>query len=82
MTLDIESPSNRRIIETARLKKRRTRDAEGRFLIEGTRETERAVEAIRGAARTGRIGDGKIFVVALERCVRIRTGEEGHEAIG
>ncbi len=45
MTLDIESPSNRRIIETARLKKRRTRDAEGRFLIEGTRETERAVEA-------------------------------------
>ena len=45
MTLDIESPSNRRIIETARLKKRRTRDAEGRFLVEGTRETERAVEA-------------------------------------
>ena len=40
------------------------------------------VKAIVEGARTGTIGDGKIFVVALERCVRIRTGEEGHEAIG
>ena len=32
--------------------------------------------------RTGEIGDGKIFVLPLERCVRIRTGEEGGEAIG
>ena len=40
------------------------------------------IDAIVRGARTGTIGDGKIFVVALERCVRIRTGEEGHEAIG
>ncbi len=40
------------------------------------------IEAIVRGARTGRIGDGKIFVLPLERCIRIRTGEEGHEAIG
>ena len=40
------------------------------------------VEAIGSAARTGSIGDGKIFVLPLERTIRIRTGEEGHEAIG
>ena len=40
------------------------------------------VDAIVTGARTGTIGDGKIFVVALEQCVRIRTGEQGHEAIG
>jgi hypothetical protein len=33
-------------------------------------------------ARTGNIGDGKILVLPLERCVRIRTGEEGNDAIG
>ncbi len=42
---------------------------------------ERAVEAIRKAAHTGRIGDGKIFVSAVEGAVRIRTGEAGSEAI-
>ena len=40
------------------------------------------VEAIIKGARTGQIGDGKIFVVALEQCIRIRTGETGGEAIG
>ena len=40
------------------------------------------VEAIISGARTGNIGDGKIFVVPMERCIRIRTGEEGHDAIG
>jgi nitrogen regulatory protein P-II 1 len=40
------------------------------------------IEAIVRGARTGKIGDGKIFVLPLERCVRIRTGEEGGEAIG
>ena len=40
------------------------------------------VDAIASAARTGRVGDGKIFVIALDECVRIRTGETGHEAIG
>ena len=42
---------------------------------------ERAVEAIENAARTGRIGDGKIFVSSIEEVVRIRTGERGEEAI-
>ncbi|NIR59421.1 MAG: P-II family nitrogen regulator [Gammaproteobacteria bacterium] len=40
-----------------------------------------AVEAIRGAANTGKIGDGKIFVSAIEEAVRIRTGEQGDEAL-
>ena len=43
---------------------------------------EPTIEAIRKGARTGKIGDGKIFVLDLRRCIRIRTGEEGEEAIG
>ncbi len=42
---------------------------------------ERAMEAITSAARTGKIGDGKIFVTAVEQVVRIRTGESGEAAI-
>jgi nitrogen regulatory protein P-II 2 len=42
---------------------------------------ERAIEAIEGAARTGKIGDGKIFVYDLQQVVRIRTGETGNEAL-
>ena len=42
---------------------------------------ERAVEAIQQAAKTDRIGDGKIFVLAVEEAVRIRTGERGPEAL-
>jgi nitrogen regulatory protein P-II 1 len=42
---------------------------------------ERAVEAIVAAARTGRIGDGKIFVTNIEESVRIRTGERGDQAL-
>ena len=42
---------------------------------------ERAVETIIEAARTGKIGDGKIFVSAVEQVVRIRTGESGEAAI-
>lgn len=42
---------------------------------------ERAVEAIKTAAHSGRIGDGKIFVSAVEDAVRIRTGERGRDAI-
>jgi nitrogen regulatory protein P-II 2 len=41
-----------------------------------------AVEAITEGARTGQIGDGKIFVLELPECIRIRTGEKGNEAIG
>ncbi|MEM7694340.1 MAG: P-II family nitrogen regulator [Pseudomonadota bacterium] len=40
-----------------------------------------AIEAIRNAAQTGRIGDGKIFVLPVEDAVRIRTGESGEEAV-
>ena len=43
---------------------------------------ERTIKAIIRGARTGKIGDGKIFVIDLNRCIRIRTGEEGKEAIG
>ncbi len=42
---------------------------------------DRAVEAIRKAAQTGRIGDGKIFVSNIEGAIRIRTGETGPDAI-
>ena len=42
---------------------------------------DRALAAIRGAAQTGRIGDGKIFVSSIEQAIRIRTGEVGADAI-
>ena len=42
---------------------------------------ENAIEAIENAARTGRIGDGKIFVSTIEDAIRIRTGERGEDAI-
>jgi nitrogen regulatory protein P-II 1 len=43
---------------------------------------DQTVEAIRNAAQSGKIGDGKIFVLDLADCIRIRTGERGGEAIG
>lgn len=42
---------------------------------------ERAIDAIRRAAQTGRIGDGKIFVSNIEEAIRIRTGRSGLDAI-
>ena len=42
---------------------------------------DQAIEAIEASARTGKIGDGKIFVYDLEQAVRIRTGESGPEAV-
>ena len=42
---------------------------------------EKAIDAIRRAAQTGRIGDGKIFVSTIEEAIRIRTGESGNDAI-
>ena len=44
-------------------------------------QVELVIEAIENAARTGKIGDGKIFVTVLEQVVRIRTGETGPEAL-
>ena len=43
---------------------------------------DKTVEAIVEGARTGQIGDGKIFILDLPECIRIRTGERGKEAIG
>ena len=42
---------------------------------------EQVVEAVTGAAQTGKIGDGKIFVYSLDSAVRIRTGDTGAEAL-
>ena len=50
-------------------------------IVIGENLVEAAVEAIQKAARTGRIGDGKIFVLNVEEAIRIRTGETGADAI-
>ncbi|HRQ58042.1 MAG TPA: P-II family nitrogen regulator [Azoarcus taiwanensis] len=50
-------------------------------IVVGDELVEPAVEAIIKAARTGKIGDGKIFVTSVEQVVRIRTGETGEDAI-
>ena len=50
-------------------------------IVLGDDMVEKAVDAIRSAAQTGRIGDGKIFVSNIEEAVRIRTGESGIDAI-
>ena len=42
---------------------------------------DKVVDAIVGAAQTEKIGDGKIFILPMEECVRIRTGEKGDEAL-
>ena len=43
--------------------------------------TDRVVEAIQNAAKTGRIGDGKIFISTIDGAIRIRTGEQGSDAV-
>jgi len=63
-------------VEVNLLKKTRLEIAVNADYVEPT------VQAIVKGARTGNIGDGKILVLPLERCVRIRTGEEGNDAIG
>ena len=50
-------------------------------VVVNTADVERCIEAIVGAARTGKIGDGKIFITSVERVVRIRTGEEDEAAV-
>jgi len=50
-------------------------------LVVKEEDADKAVEKIIEAARTGKIGDGKIFVTSVEKIVRIRTGEEDEEAI-
>ena len=50
-------------------------------IIVRDKNVEKTVQAILGAARTGEIGDGKIFVTPVEKIIRIRTGEENTEAV-
>ncbi len=50
-------------------------------VVSGDSETEKLVDVIADAARTGKIGDGKIWVTEIARAVRIRTGESGEEAL-
>ena len=50
-------------------------------LVVNTEMVDQVIEAITTSARTGKIGDGKIFVSSIEKVVRIRTGEEDEEAI-
>ncbi len=50
-------------------------------IVVSEEQAERCVEVITNAARTGKIGDGKIFVTSVERVIRIRTGEEDADAI-
>jgi nitrogen regulatory protein P-II 1 len=50
-------------------------------IVIGDELVDRAIEAIRSAAQTGRIGDGKIFVSTIEQAIRIRTGETGPDAV-
>ena len=64
------------IIEVNLLKKIRIEIAVNENFVKPT------IDAIIKGARTGNIGDGKIFILDLPQCIRIRTGEEGNEAIG
>jgi nitrogen regulatory protein P-II 1 len=50
-------------------------------LIVANEQVERCIEAIMNTAKTGKIGDGKIFVSDVERVIRIRTGEENEDAV-
>jgi nitrogen regulatory protein P-II 1 len=50
-------------------------------IIVETSQVETVIETIRQAANTGKIGDGKIFVLPVEEVIRVRTGEKGEEAI-
>jgi len=51
------------------------------IVVSGEEFANKAIEAIKGAAKTGKIGDGKIFVTDIERTIRIRTDEENEEAL-
>mgnify|MGYP000294719504 FL=1 len=50
-------------------------------VVLGDEMLDKAVDAIQKAAKTGRIGDGKIFISTIEEAIRIRTGETGNDAI-
>ena len=50
-------------------------------VVLGDDQVDAAVEAIISAAKTGKIGDGKIFILQVDQAIRIRTGEEGNDAL-
>ena len=50
-------------------------------IVVSDEDLDKAVETIQNSAKTGRIGDGKIFVTNLEQVIRIRTGEDGEKAL-
>ena len=50
-------------------------------LVVDDADVDKAITAIRNAANTGKIGDGKVWITSVEKLVRIRTGEEGRDAI-
>ena len=50
-------------------------------IVVSDEDLDKAVESIQNVAKTGRIGDGKIFVTDLEQVIRIRTGEDGEKAL-
>jgi len=50
-------------------------------IVVDAEQVEQVVDSIRSAANTGKIGDGKIFVMPVERIVRVRTGEEDRDAV-
>jgi len=50
-------------------------------IIVGSDQVDQVIETVVSAARTGKIGDGKIFVLPVEKIIRVRTGETDHEAI-
>jgi nitrogen regulatory protein PII len=50
-------------------------------LVVDDADVDKAISAIRNAANTGKIGDGKVWITSVEKLVRIRTGEEGRDAI-
>ena len=50
-------------------------------VVVGEEQVAEVVSVIRAAANTGKIGDGKVFVIPVDECIRIRTGETGEEAL-
>ncbi|MBS3755250.1 MAG: P-II family nitrogen regulator [Desulfobacterales bacterium] len=50
-------------------------------IVISAERTDEVIDAVRAAANSGKIGDGKIFVIPLERVIRVRTGEADNEAI-
>ena len=75
-----EAPPGKVIFKTGDLDRKTIYLLEGEVVLSDDL-VDKAVEAIQKAAKTGRIGDGKIFISSVEEAIRIRTGEHGNDAI-